>query len=388
MAPRGLQGRLHRVQARRRFVAGHQRAAEELVSRGVQQVLLGQVGEHVGIIGAGADAPQSAPFPRALPPCSSPSPPTTCPPPPSPTRRASTSNSPRCPSSPAARSIRSASGSCRRAGRPMVRWSSGSTATRLLRLQFEQRLLPGSVLRERVDELAQRLEQESGRKPGAKRRRELRDEALIDLLAAGLHASVQPAHLDRADAGAAGPRRHRHGAPRRRADGPDQGRSGPGAAAAADRREPGRLHEGLAAGRRGAGRLRHRPRGGAALERRAGRHRALRAPRPGWGRRAAAPGRRQGGAQAGAELEGSAGLRAGRERPTQQAQARRRRVRARWCGTQRAGPLRRRRAAADRRAVAAAAGASGAAPGWPCHRPSMWRAMCDTGTPVSCWRCM
>ena len=52
----------------------------------------------------------------------------------------------------------------------------------LLKLQFEQRLLPGSVVRERVDELAQKLEQESGRKPGAKRRRELKDEALLDLL--------------------------------------------------------------------------------------------------------------------------------------------------------------------------------------------------------------
>lgn len=52
----------------------------------------------------------------------------------------------------------------------------------LLKLQFEQRLLPGSVVRERVDALAQKLEQESGRKPGAKRRRELKDEALIDLL--------------------------------------------------------------------------------------------------------------------------------------------------------------------------------------------------------------
>lgn len=52
----------------------------------------------------------------------------------------------------------------------------------LLKLQFEQRLLPGSVVRDRVEALAQQLEQESGRKPGAKRRRELKDEALIDLL--------------------------------------------------------------------------------------------------------------------------------------------------------------------------------------------------------------
>lgn len=52
----------------------------------------------------------------------------------------------------------------------------------LLKLQFEQRLLPGSVVRDRVDELAAKLEHDSGRKPGAKRRRELKDEALLSLL--------------------------------------------------------------------------------------------------------------------------------------------------------------------------------------------------------------
>ena len=62
---------------------------------------------------------------------------------------------------------------------PLAEWINGHL---LLKLQFEQRLLPGSVVRERVDTLAQKIEQESGRKPGAKRRRELKDEALIDLL--------------------------------------------------------------------------------------------------------------------------------------------------------------------------------------------------------------
>lgn len=62
---------------------------------------------------------------------------------------------------------------------PLVEWVNGHA---LLRLQFEQRLLPGSVVRERIDELAQKIEQESGRKPGAKRRRELKDEVLLDLL--------------------------------------------------------------------------------------------------------------------------------------------------------------------------------------------------------------
>lgn len=62
---------------------------------------------------------------------------------------------------------------------PLVEWVNGHA---LLKLQFEQRLLPGSVVKERVDELAEKIEQESGRKPGAKRRRELKDEAMLDLL--------------------------------------------------------------------------------------------------------------------------------------------------------------------------------------------------------------
>lgn len=64
---------------------------------------------------------------------------------------------------------------------PLVEWVNGQEHA-LLKLQFEQRLLPGSVVRERIDELAQKIEQESGRKPGAKRRRELKDEVLLDLL--------------------------------------------------------------------------------------------------------------------------------------------------------------------------------------------------------------
>lgn len=62
---------------------------------------------------------------------------------------------------------------------PLVEWVNGHA---LIKLQVEQRLLPGSVVRERVDELAEKIEHESGRKPGAKRRRELKDEALLDLL--------------------------------------------------------------------------------------------------------------------------------------------------------------------------------------------------------------
>lgn len=52
----------------------------------------------------------------------------------------------------------------------------------LITLRTEKRLLPGSVVREKVDALAQRIHDETGRKPGAKRRRELKDEALLDLL--------------------------------------------------------------------------------------------------------------------------------------------------------------------------------------------------------------
>lgn len=52
----------------------------------------------------------------------------------------------------------------------------------LLTLTTEQRLLPGSVVRARVDEMAERVEQESGRAPGRKRRQELKDEAVLALL--------------------------------------------------------------------------------------------------------------------------------------------------------------------------------------------------------------
>ena len=52
----------------------------------------------------------------------------------------------------------------------------------LLRVRLQQRMLPGSVVRRRVDELAAKIEQETARKPGAKRRRELKDEAVLELL--------------------------------------------------------------------------------------------------------------------------------------------------------------------------------------------------------------
>lgn len=52
----------------------------------------------------------------------------------------------------------------------------------ILRLRMEQRLLPGSVVKEHVDELAARVEEETGRKPGKKMAKELKEQALLDLL--------------------------------------------------------------------------------------------------------------------------------------------------------------------------------------------------------------
>lgn len=64
-------------------------------------------------------------------------------------------------------------------GGPLVESLAGE---HLLRVRVQQRMLPGSVVRRRVDELADKLAEETGRKPGAKRRRELKDEAVLELL--------------------------------------------------------------------------------------------------------------------------------------------------------------------------------------------------------------
>ncbi len=61
----------------------------------------------------------------------------------------------------------------------LVEWVGGHA---ILQLKYEQRLLPGSVVADKVAEMAKKLEADSGRKPGAKRRRELKDEALLELL--------------------------------------------------------------------------------------------------------------------------------------------------------------------------------------------------------------
>lgn len=52
----------------------------------------------------------------------------------------------------------------------------------ILRFMVETKVLPGSVLARRVKEKAARIEQETGRKPGKKESKELKDEAKLDLL--------------------------------------------------------------------------------------------------------------------------------------------------------------------------------------------------------------
>jgi recombination associated protein RdgC len=52
----------------------------------------------------------------------------------------------------------------------------------LMALRFEQRLLPASVVRRRADEKAAAIEQATGRKPGKKQLKDLRDEATLELL--------------------------------------------------------------------------------------------------------------------------------------------------------------------------------------------------------------
>jgi recombination associated protein RdgC len=52
----------------------------------------------------------------------------------------------------------------------------------LLTLQVEQRILPGAVVRRKAEELAEQVEKTTGRKPGKKQMRELKDQATLDLL--------------------------------------------------------------------------------------------------------------------------------------------------------------------------------------------------------------
>ena len=52
----------------------------------------------------------------------------------------------------------------------------------VLRFMAEAKVVPGSVVARRVKEKAERIEQETGRKPGKKESKELKDEAMLDLL--------------------------------------------------------------------------------------------------------------------------------------------------------------------------------------------------------------
>ncbi len=52
----------------------------------------------------------------------------------------------------------------------------------VFKLMTEQRVVPGSVVKRRVEELADQVEQQTGRKPGKKLQKELKEQALLELL--------------------------------------------------------------------------------------------------------------------------------------------------------------------------------------------------------------
>lgn len=62
---------------------------------------------------------------------------------------------------------------------PMVEAVAGQW---VMRYMTESKMLPASVLNRRVEEKAQRIEQAEGRKPGKREKKELKDEAKLDLL--------------------------------------------------------------------------------------------------------------------------------------------------------------------------------------------------------------
>ena len=51
-----------------------------------------------------------------------------------------------------------------------------------MKLVIEQRVLPSSVIKRRVDERAAQVEQATGRKPGKKQQKEIKEEVVLDLL--------------------------------------------------------------------------------------------------------------------------------------------------------------------------------------------------------------
>ena len=53
---------------------------------------------------------------------------------------------------------------------------------RLVKLMTEQRVLPGSVVKKRIDEIAAHIEKTTGRKPGKKQTKEIKEQATLELL--------------------------------------------------------------------------------------------------------------------------------------------------------------------------------------------------------------
>lgn len=62
---------------------------------------------------------------------------------------------------------------------PMVEMVGGQW---VLKLMSEQRVVPGSVVKRRTEEIAEQIEQQTGRKPGKKQTKELKEQALLELL--------------------------------------------------------------------------------------------------------------------------------------------------------------------------------------------------------------
>ncbi|RZL01858.1 MAG: recombination-associated protein RdgC [Rubrivivax sp.] len=68
----------------------------------------------------------------------------------------------------------------------------------LLKLMIEQRVLPGAVVKRRVDEITAKIEQDTGRKPGKKQTKEIKEQAMLELLPmaftkqASVHVWIDP----------------------------------------------------------------------------------------------------------------------------------------------------------------------------------------------------
>lgn len=52
----------------------------------------------------------------------------------------------------------------------------------IIKLMTEQRVVPGATIKKRADEIAAQIEEQTGRKPGKKQRKELKEQALHELL--------------------------------------------------------------------------------------------------------------------------------------------------------------------------------------------------------------